>query len=252
MSWAPLAGHARPRAAVLLVGDELTSGDVTDENGPFLLRGLRQRGVQVVQLRVLGDAVGPLRDAVREMRACCDALFVAGGIGPTHDDVTLAAVAAAFEVSLVLHPQLVARVHRAFGPTAPEGAMRLARIPHGAEVRLGRLPLVPTLSLGNVAMLPGVPRLLRATFTELVGTAPLGPPFVRRDLTLVAEEPQLVEPLAALQRAHPAVQLGCYPNFDVAPREVRLSVQGRDEAEVAAALAALRARWPQAQLLSAP
>ena len=252
MSWSALENLARPRAAVLLVGDELTHGDVVDENGPFLLRALRARGVQVDELRMVGDEVGALARTVGELRARCDALFVAGGIGPTHDDVTLEAVATAFGVPLELHPPLVARVRDYFGADASPGALRLARVPRGAEVRLGKLLLLPTLTVGNVAVLPGVPRLLRATFLELMGERAVGPPFVRHDFRLVAEEPELVGPLAALQAGHPAVQLGCYPNFEVAPREVRLSVQGRDESAVRAAVAALLRRWPHAHPLLAP
>ena len=198
---------------------------------------------------MVADDVDAIVAALHALRKAADHVFVAGGIGPTHDDVTLQAVAQAAGVGLVVHAGLQERVHAYFGPDAPAEALRLARVPHGAQVGFGRLKLVPLLRVGEVTVLPGVPELMQVAFADAVGTHPYGPPFVRADLRLVIGEAAIAKLLDALAAAHPDVALGCYPSFVGASPQVRLSVQGRDPAAVERVKDAILATWPAAEVL---
>jgi molybdenum cofactor synthesis domain-containing protein len=228
-------------AVVVIVGSEVLSAKVQDENGPFLARRLHELGVELAAIHVVPDRIDAIVEALLLDRRRVDWTFTCGGVGPTHDDMTLAAVARALSVPLRRHPgmervlrEMHARHHG--GAELPAAALRMADLPDGTAL-LGD-PEFPTLVASRVVMLPGVPAFLRHQFdgvAHLLG----GSPYHLASLYFSWGEDLLAGPLAAVAEAHPRVEIGSYPRFDRADHRVRVTVEGRDPVAVRAACGAI-------------
>jgi molybdenum cofactor synthesis domain-containing protein len=240
-----------PTAAVLVVGNEVLSAKVRDENGPFLARRLRELGVRLHSIRTLPDRTDAIVEAVDGERRRATWVFTSGGVGPTHDDLTLPAVALALRRPLVLsEPMLEAlrAMHQRHtgDPVLPEPARRMALLPAGTRL-LGD-PSFPTLVVENVVMLPGVPEFLRMQF-ERVAPALASPPFRLASVYVRLGEDRLAPLLDAVALAHPMVDIGSYPRFDAADHRVRVTLEAKDEDAVEAALRALLGCLPEGSLV---
>lgn len=227
-----------PTAAVLVVGAEVLSGKVRDENGPYLAERLRALGVELCSVHVVPDRMDAIVEALDLERRRVTWVFTSGGVGPTHDDLTLPAVARCLGVPLRrdeamadLLRDMHARHHD--GAEIDEVALRMADLPEGTQ-RLGN-PRFPTLVVRNVVMLPGVPSFLRMQF-EAIAPMLRSEPFHLACLYLSLGEDQLATPLAVAADRFPAVEIGSYPRFDLADHRVRVTVEGRDREQVAAAV----------------
>lgn len=236
-----------PSAALVVIGNEVLSAKVQDENGPWAARRLRELGVRLLAIHVVADRGDDIAAAVNAERRRAGWVFTSGGVGPTHDDITVAAVAAALGRPLVrLAPleEAIRAIHRRHhgGAEPPEVALRMADVPEGTQL-LGD-PGYPTLSVENVIMLPGPPRFFRFQFEQV---APLlrGPPFRLATVLLSVGEERFAAALAGVARAHPRVEIGSYPRFDEgADHRVRVTVESRDAEAVRVALAALLSALP--------
>jgi len=241
-----------PTASLIVVGSEVLSAKVSDENGPWLATRLRALGVELRAVATVADRLDEVVEAVDRERGRCDWLFTSGGIGPTHDDLTVAAVAKALGRPLHRLPALAAAieaVHRRHhgGQPAPEVTLRMADVPVGSTL-VGD-PGYPTLCCENVVMLPGVPRFFRYQFDRMASLL-AGPPFRLVSVFIDAREDRIAQALAEVARAHPAVEIGSYPRFDEeADHAVKLTVESRDLGAVQAALAALLAALPPGVVL---
>ena len=236
-----------PSAAVLVVGNEVLSAKVRDENGPFLARRLRELGVRLCSIRTLPDRIDAIVEAVDGERRRTTWVFTSGGIGPTHDDLTVPAVALALHRPLVLaEPMLealrVMHLRHTGHPELPDPARRMALLPAGTRL-LGD-PSFPTLVVENVVMLPGVPEFLRLQF-ERVAPELASPPFRLACVYVRIGEDRLAPLLDAVALAHPTVDIGSYPRFDAADHRVRVTLEAKDPAAVEAALRALVDRLPE-------
>jgi molybdenum cofactor synthesis domain-containing protein len=224
-------------AAVVIVGSEVLSAKVQDENGPFLARRLHELGVELAAIHVVPDRIDAIVEALLLERRRVAWTFTCGGVGPTHDDLTLPAVARALSVPLRRHPgmervlrEMHARHHG--GAELPAAALRMADLPDGTEL-LGD-PEFPTLVVSRVVMLPGVPSFLRHQFDRVVHLLG-GTPYHLVSLYFSWGEDKLAGPLAAVAEAHPRVEIGSYPRFDRADHRVRVTIEGRDPVAVRAA-----------------
>ncbi len=239
-----------PSAALVVVGNEVLSGQVKDENGPWLAGRLHQLGVELRSIQTVRDRVEEIVEAVRRDRPRVGWVLTSGGVGPTHDDVTVAAVAEALGRPIVRDARLVAiyqAIHRRLrGGEMPEAGLRMAEVPEGTEL-LGD-PAFPTLVCDGVVMLPGVPRFLRHQF-DAFAPALGGEPFHLACVFLSALEDQIAPALTAVAAAHPAVEIGSYPQFDDADHSVKLTVESRDRAAVLGALEALLVVLPASAVL---
>jgi molybdenum cofactor synthesis domain-containing protein len=240
-----------PTASLVVVGSEVLSAKVPDENGPWLARRLRELGVELRAVATVADRVDEIVEAVDRERRRVGWLFTSGGVGPTHDDLTLAAVARALGRPLLRHPGLVEALdalHRRHhgGEPLPPAALRMADVPAGTEL-VGDQGY-PTLVCANVVMLPGVPRFFRYQFDRMA-TLLGGAPFRLAVIFLAVGEERIAAPLDAVARAHPRVEVGSYPQFDGGDHLVRLTVESRDVAAVEAALAAVLAAMPPGAVL---
>lgn len=236
-----------PTAVLVVVGSEVLSAKVQDENGPWAARRLHDLGVRLLAILTVPDVVDDVVDAVDRARRRADWVFTSGGVGPTHDDVTVAAVARALGRAMERSPELVRvirRIHQEHhdGQEPPEAALRMADVPEGTRL-LGDAGY-PTLVAGNVVMLPGVPQFFRFQFDRIAHLLEARP-FRLACVYLRVGEGEIAASLDGIAHAHPKVEIGSYPRFDAgAEYRVLVTLEAKDGAAVGAALAALLAALP--------
>jgi molybdenum cofactor synthesis domain-containing protein len=235
-----------PCAALLVIGSEVLSAKVRDENGPWAAARLRDLGVRLAAILTIPDDLDLLVEAVARERQRVDWLFTSGGVGPTHDDLTIPAVAKALGRGVTRLPALEAALregHRRWCGVdeVPETVLQMANVPEGT--RLAGDPAFPVLVVENVVMLPGVPRFFRHQF-DAFATGLRAEPFRLAALELALREDEFAALLTAVAREHPDVAIGSYPRFDGADHAVRVTFEAKDPARVAAARDAFRAALP--------
>jgi molybdenum cofactor synthesis domain-containing protein len=241
-----------PTAILVVVGSEVLSAKVEDVNGPWAARRLRELGVRLLAIETVPDVVDDVVAAVDRARRRADWVFTSGGVGPTHDDVTIPSVARALGRTVSRSPAMVEAIrgiHRAHhgGEEPPEAALRMADVPEGTRL-LGDASY-PTLVAGNVVMLPGVPQFFRFQFDRIAHLLE-APPFRLACVYLSREEGELAPALDAVANAHPAVDIGSYPRFDPGvDHRVLVTIEAKDGAAVKAALTALLAALPSGAVL---
>lgn len=237
------AVNSDPTAAILIIGEEILSGKVEEENARFLVKELRALGVAVRRIEVLPDIQVEIADAVRAMSARYDHVLTSGGVGPTHDDVTLPAVAAAFDMPVVRRPELEALIRRSLGPAMHERELRMADIPQGA--RLIGDPQDPTrwpvVAVDNVYVLPGVPLIFRRKF-EVLRPIFQTVPIHSRALYSREGEGAIAGAIDTVVAAFPLVTIGSYPHLDAPDYKVKITFDGRDLDAVEQAVQSLRER----------
>jgi len=240
--------HTRPTARIVIIGNEILHGRVEDDNGPFLLRRLSELGVRCTRLTTVPDEVPAIAAAVREASRGADLVFTSGGIGPTHDDVTMEGVAAAFGVGLVEHPELVRIITERWPGPATPARLRMARVPEGAELVENRR--FPVARVANVYVLPGVPELLRRKFEALTPGFG-GARAARASLRTLQGETSLVPHLEAVDAAWPGVEIGSYPSWESDSWRVQVTFEADEREQVLSARAALVDRLDPDRLVSA-
>ena len=227
-----------PTAAIVIIGDEILSGKFVEENAAFLIGELRALGVDLKRVTVIPDDREDIAATVLDQSAKFDHVFTSGGVGPTHDDVTMEAIAAAFGTTIVREPVLEQRVRAYWGAKLAEPNLRLADVPAGAELVYGKDMVWPVVAYRNVYILPGVPTLFRRKFVDIRDRFRTETVTIAR-VYLDADEGQIANDLDAVVAAHPGVKIGSYPRFAEKDFRVVVTLEGRDTAEVAAAFALL-------------
>jgi molybdenum cofactor synthesis domain-containing protein len=238
-----------PTAAVVIVGSEVLSAKVRDENGPYAAQRLRDLGVQLSALLTLPDRLDILEEAIRRERQRVDWLFTSGGVGPTHDDVTALAIARAVDRPIVRDPRLAATVRRWYarhGGEPPDAALRMADVPEGTHL-LGD-PGFPVMTVENVVMLPGPPKFFRMQFDAFVARL-TATPFRLGNVYLSLAEDAFANALDQIARAHPDVDIGSYPRFDEADHRVLVTFEGKDRSRVETAMRAFLSVLPPGAVL---
>jgi molybdenum cofactor synthesis domain-containing protein len=227
-------------AALLVIGEEILSGRTRDENTAYIAAYLTRVGIALREVRVVADDEAVIAAAVNDLRRRFAYVFTTGGIGPTHDDVTTDAIAKAFAVGVSVHDEAVAamRQHYAEGDLTP-ARLRMARIPEGAELIHNAVSRAPGYRMENVIVMAGVPRIMQVMLDEVMPRLAKGRPMQARSVRVDAPEGDLAPPLAALQAAHPKVQMGSYPFFERNRIGTYVVLRGADEAMLESALAAL-------------
>jgi molybdenum cofactor synthesis domain-containing protein len=232
-----------PTAGILVVGNEILSGKVVDTNSPYLCRELRALGVDVERIVTIPDVVDVIAEHVGTMSRAYDFLFTSGGIGPTHDDLTIDGVAAAFGRSLELSESIMDRLRRATGHEPNESQLKMAQIPSGASLLDAGDLWFPLVVVDNVYILPGIPELLRKKF-ESARDRFRGVPFVLKRVYVTSMESEIAEVLHALLQEFPELMLGSYPRIQEESFRVMLTLESRDAGYVQRALDSLLERLP--------
>src|ERR1700742_4458946 len=225
---------SNPTAAVLVIGDEILSGRTQDTNTSYIARFLGSLGIDLRETRVVPDVEDEIVVALNALRARYTYVFTTGGIGPTHDDITADAVAAAFRVSIDYHPEAMALMAARYKNPEDFNIMRkrMARIPDTATLIKNSVSTAPGFQIGNVFVMAGVPMVMRAMLEELAPRLTRG--AVVHAVTVEAHLPegQIAAALAAIQKDHATVSLGSYPFYRETGPGTQLVVRGRDRLAV--------------------
>ena len=227
-------------AALVIIGNEILSGKVEEANARFLAQELFSLGWHLKEIAVVPDEPSMVISALRRLSAAYDHVFTSGGVGPTHDDITVAAVAEAMGRPLVVSPVLERLLQKFYGvELLTPSQQRLAFVPEGAVLHYGSAAAYPQMMIDNVYPLPGIPDLFRKKFAELKELWPPATPRERRCIQLVAMETDLAELLSAVAQDHPEVQLGSYPTFKEGEWHLELVLESADAVALAKALEVL-------------
>lgn len=230
-------------AGIVLIGNEILSGKIADANAAYLCRELRALGVDVRRIAVIPDEVDTIAAEIAAFSRDFDVVFTSGGVGPTHDDVTIEGVARAMNVPVVRHPALVALLEQYYRGALGEAQLKMAEVPEGAELAGGESVRFPTIVIRNVYVLPGVPEIFRQKFDALRERF-RDQPFHLRNVFVRIAESALADDLNALLRDFPALLLGSYPEFSHPEYRVKVTLESKDPAYLEDALTALLKRLP--------
>ena len=230
-------------AALLVIGDEILSGRTKDQNISYIAGYLAKIGIDLCEVRIVPDTASEIIAAVNALRARYDYLFTTGGIGPTHDDITADAVAAALGVEISEDPRAITLLLEIIVPEdLNEARRRMARIPHGAELIDNRISKAPGFKIENVIVLAGVPAIMQVMLDAIA-------PQLVRGALVIAEtifagnlrEGDYAAALEKLAAASPELTFGSYPAFRDGRFHNEIVVRGKDAAKVAKVAAAVQA-----------
>ena len=203
-------------AGLAIIGDEILSGRTQDKNIAQVALWLNDQGIRLSEVRVVPDDLARIAETVNELRTTYDYLFTTGGIGPTHDDITVDAIAAAFGVPVVVHPtarKILEDYYRDRPGGLTEARLRMARTPDGAELIPNLTSGAPGVRMGNVYILAGVPNIAAAMLEALTGKLEGGRPMVSITVGARAPESDVADLLRETEESNPGVAIGSYPFF---------------------------------------
>jgi molybdenum cofactor synthesis domain-containing protein len=230
--------------AMVVVGNEILSGKVQDSNSYFAARELRKIGVALRRVAVVPDEIRPIADEVAHCARNFEFVLTSGGVGPTHDDITIEAVAVAFGRKLVIHPELEGVIRAHFNERIETG-MKMAEVPEGAVLNAGGNLRFPTVQLENVYILPGIPQIFESKLIALAGRFATDPYFIRAIYTS-AGEGTIAEYLNACLRTYPLLLLGSYPRIGDPEYRVKLTLESKDSGYLESAFNHLLELLPRA------
>jgi molybdenum cofactor synthesis domain-containing protein len=227
-------------AGLLVIGDEILSGRTKDKNIGYIAEYLTAIGIDLCEVRVVADVHDEIVAALNALRHRYAYVFTTGGIGPTHDDITADAVAAAFSVPIDYDPRAVALMRERF-PNADlnEARMRMARIPKGAELVANPVSKAPGFWIGNVIVMAGVPQIMHAMLDQVAPHLKTGRRMLSESIPAGMREGDIGTPLAEIARAHKDVMIGSYPFLNEGRPDTNLVVRSRDPQALAAAKTAV-------------
>lgn len=202
-------------AGLVIIGDEILSGRTPDKNIAQIAKWLQVQGIRLAEVRVVPDVEERIVEAVNALRAANDYLFTTGGIGPTHDDITVDAVARALSVPVIIHEEARALLERYYADKGGlnEGRLRMARVPEGAELIPNRMSGAPGIRRGNVILMAGVPHITAGMLDALTGKLEGGARLLTETVGCWVAESEVASLLREVENAHENCQIGSYPFF---------------------------------------
>lgn len=229
-----------PTAALVVIGNEILSGKVVESNSGYLARELFNLGWELSEIAVLPDQNEVVVRTLKRLSSEVDHVFTSGGVGPTHDDITLGAVAEATGRELVVSPELEGLLKKFYAVESLTTAQqRLAMIPEGAKLHYGESSKYPQMMIDNIYPLPGIPDLFRKKFSELKELWPPAQACGRRCLELEALETDVADSVSEIAERFPRVSLGSYPSMRGKVWHLELVLESRDTEELDRAFEAL-------------
>ena len=218
-------------AGLVVIGDEILSGRTQDRNIAQIATWLNVQGIRLAEVRVVPDIEDRIIEAVNALRSTYDYCFTTGGIGPTHDDITVDAVARALAVPVVVHPDARAILERYYADKGGlnEGRLRMARVPEGAELIPNYMSGAPGIRIGNLFLMAGVPHITAGMLDALTGALEGGRPLVSVTVGAFAPESEVAEMLREAERATDGIAIGSYPFFKEGRVGSNFVVRSEDE-----------------------
>ena len=241
-------------AGLVVIGDEILSGRTHDKNIAQVASWLQVQGIRLSEVRVVPDVVERIVEAVNALRESYDYLFTTGGIGPTHDDITVDAVSEALGVPVIVHPEAHAILERYYADKGGlnEGRLRMARTPEGAELIPNRMSGAPGIRIGNVHLMAGVPHITAGMLDALTGTLEGGAPLIAETVGGFIPESEVSALLRDVEKAHENCQIGSYPFFKEGKVGANFVIRSTDREELDACMAALCEGLAQAGFIFTP
>lgn len=235
---------SNPTAAMIVIGDEILSGRTRDSNMHYLAGQLTEVGVDLKEVRVVGDERGTIIAAVQAMSQAYDYVFTSGGIGPTHDDITADCIAASFDAAIDIRDDARAILEEHYAKSATElnaARLRMARIPEGAELIENPVSAAPGFRLENVHVMAGVPSVFQAMVASVIPTLTGGAPLISKTMRIERGEGDIAGPLGAVAQEFPLLSFGSYPFQKDGRYGAHVVIRGNDADQIDAALGKLEA-----------
>ncbi|HEY0085525.1 MAG TPA: molybdopterin-binding protein [Allosphingosinicella sp.] len=231
-------------AALLIIGDEILSGRTQDKNIAQVAGWLNLQGIRLAEVRVVPDVEEKIVAAVNALRAENDYLFTTGGIGPTHDDITVDSIAAALNVPVTVHPEAKAILEAYYESRGgiTEARLRMARVPDGADLIQNKLSGAPGIRFGSIFILAGVPHIATLMLEALSGQLEGGAPLLSTTVGGWVPESEVADILRTTEKAHEGCQIGSYPFFREGRVGSNFVIRSTDPEKLAACEADLAAR----------
>ncbi len=228
-------------AALIVIGDEILSGRTHDKNIAQIAAWLQVQGIRLKEVRVVADEPPAIVEAVNALRACNDYLFTTGGIGPTHDDITVDAIAEALGVAVVIHPEARAILEGYYETRGgvTEARLRMARVPEGADLIPNRYTGAPGIRCGNVMIMAGVPQITAGMLDALSGQLEGGAVLLSETVGCWVQESEVAELLRLTEKAHETCQIGSYPFWRDGRTGANFVIRSVDADDLAACCRAL-------------
>ena len=230
-------------AALLVIGDEILSGRTQDKNVAQVGTWLNHQGIRLAEVRMVPDRIDKIAEAVNALRTTHDYLFTTGGIGPTHDDISVDGIAHALGRAVVLHPKARAILEQFYAERGGvnEARLRMARVPEGADLIENRFSGAPGIHVENIYVLAGVPRIAGMMLDALSGQLEGGRPLLSRTLGGWIQESEVATLLADTERRNEGCQIGSYPFFRDGRAGSNFVIRSDDQAALDACAEDLRA-----------
>jgi len=214
-------------AGIVIIGNEVLSGKTHDINSYFFCTELRQLGVEVQKISTIQDVIEIIGQEVAQFSKSFDFVFTSGGVGPTHDDVTIEAIAHGFGLKVVRHPDIEKRMYQRLGSDVNEARLRMANVPQGAELLAAEALFAPIIKIRNVYIFPGIPKILQERFHAIKEQFREAPYFLK-NVYVKYGEGVIAAPMNDLVAQYPDLLLGSYPVLDVPEFKVKVTFESKD------------------------
>jgi molybdenum cofactor synthesis domain-containing protein len=230
-------------AGIVIIGNEVLSGKTRDTNSYFFCAELRQLGVEVQKISTIQDEIDIIGREVAEFSKRFDYVFTSGGVGPTHDDVTIEGVAHGFGIKVVRHPDIERRMRQRFGDQVNDARLRMANVPEGATLLATDAPFAAIVKIHNVYIFPGIPKILEERFHEIKEIF-RDAPYYLKNVYVRYGEGVIATILNDLLVKFPELMLGSYPVLDLPDYKVKVTLESKDSKYLDQALQAFVAALP--------
>jgi FAD synthetase len=231
-------------AGIVIIGNEVLSGKTQDTNSYFLCSELRRLGVEVQKISTIQDEIGLIGKEVSTFSQRFDYVFTTGGVGPTHDDVTIDGIAHGFGLKVVRHPDIERRMRQRLGGEVNDARLRMANVPESATLLATEALFAPVVNIRNVYIFPGIPRILQERF-HVIKERFREAPFYLKNVYVKHGEGVIAAMLNDLLVKFPEIMLGSYPVLDLPDYKVKVTLESKDSNYLDRALQTFVASLPK-------
>lgn len=220
-----------PKASVLAIGNEILTGKTLDANSNWIAQKLSDHGIRLCEIRVIPDDEKVIISSLKELKAHYDFVVTTGGIGPTHDDITAKSIAKCFYTNLEVNKQAYECLVQYYGSEDQmnTGRKKMAMIPQGAKLIPNPVTAAPGFHIGNVYVLAGVPKIVKAMLDYVLEKEKPGMPYLIKQILSTYPESCISDALSSIQNKYEDVEIGSYPAFDNPDYSVKIIIRGLNE-----------------------